>query len=468
MLLPLLALLPGLAWWGVGAAPALVLTLLEGAVAQVLLLVDHVAEIVELLHHLAEVVAVHVRRRHLQVFHHLLELLQQLARGVLGAAARHALQAVEHVLEILLAQHARIAVERTGELLIVLELLLHRLHEAVHGGAQLVHQLLELLVAGAAVERVAQRFLRGAQGRLRFGNIAVLQADRHRPQPRRYLAQGVVALGAHQRPEDRAQPEIDAGLGPEFVRPEGERIDRGDDLRTGAGVEREITPLLDQRLRQRFGERALGQTEGERLAPALVAAFIARRERHDHLGAGPGMIGHVLDGLRDAALGARLRQDQREIGRPVQRMRAVALRRRHVLAGEGRVRFGRAVVVLDAVGQEHRAAVLLLRVLGQRDRRRLVGSGVERPGQVVADAAQGRCPGGGDLEAVLLGAARGVRRLVDGGHAAAAGDVEVELAGGAPTRVLPAGTVTGSPAASAARAVSPGWMPARMIGGLPV
>ena len=33
-------------------------------------------------------------------------------------------------------------------------------------------QLLELLVAGAAIERVAQCFLRGAQGRLRFGNIA--------------------------------------------------------------------------------------------------------------------------------------------------------------------------------------------------------------------------------------------------------------------------------------------------------
>ena len=76
------------------------------------------------------------------------------------------------------------------------------------------------------------------------------------------------------------------------------------------------------------------------------------------------MVGHVLDGLRDAALGARRRQHQREIGRPVQRMRAVALRRRHVLAGEGRVRFGGAVVVLDAVGQKHRAAVLLLRVLG--------------------------------------------------------------------------------------------------------
>jgi hypothetical protein len=57
----------------------------------------------------------------------------------------------------------------------------HRLHEAVHGRAQLVHQLLELLVAGAAVERVAQRLLGVAQGRLGIGNIAVLEADRHRP-----------------------------------------------------------------------------------------------------------------------------------------------------------------------------------------------------------------------------------------------------------------------------------------------
>ena len=68
-----------------GAAPALILTLAEGAVAQILLFVDHVAEFVQLLHHVAEIVAVHVRRRHVQVFHHLLELLQQLARRVLGA-----------------------------------------------------------------------------------------------------------------------------------------------------------------------------------------------------------------------------------------------------------------------------------------------------------------------------------------------------------------------------------------------
>ena len=87
-LLPLSALRSALA-----AAPALILTLAEGAVAQILLFVDPVAEFVQLQHHVAEIVAVHVRRRHLQIFHHLLELLQQLARGVLGAAARHALRA---------------------------------------------------------------------------------------------------------------------------------------------------------------------------------------------------------------------------------------------------------------------------------------------------------------------------------------------------------------------------------------
>ena len=37
------------------------------------------------------------------------------------------------------------------------------------------------------------------------------------------------------------------------------------------------------------------------------------------------MIGQILDGLGDAGPGARLRQDQREIGRPVQWMRAFAV-----------------------------------------------------------------------------------------------------------------------------------------------
>ena len=142
---------------------------------------NHVAEVVELRHHVAEVVAVHVRRRHLQIFHHLLELLQQLTRGILGAVARQVLQPVEHALEVLRAQRAGIAVERTGELLLVLQLLLHRLQIAIHGGAQLIHQLLDFLIAGAAFERLAQRLLGVAQTGLGVGNVAVLDADRHLP-----------------------------------------------------------------------------------------------------------------------------------------------------------------------------------------------------------------------------------------------------------------------------------------------
>src|SRR4029453_13351539 len=71
-LLTLLAALPALA-----VAP-LVLTLLEGAVAQLLLLADHVAELVERRHHVVVAVAVHLLAGtgHLQVLQHLLELLQ--------------------------------------------------------------------------------------------------------------------------------------------------------------------------------------------------------------------------------------------------------------------------------------------------------------------------------------------------------------------------------------------------------
>ena len=286
-------------------------------------------------------------------------------------------------------------------------------------------------VAGAAFERLAQRLLGVAQGGLRVGNVAVLDADRHRPQPRRHVAQIVVGLGAHQRPEDRAQSEINAGVGREFFRRHGQRIERGEDERPRARIEREIAPLLDQRPRQRLGENALGQAERERLALAFVAAFVAGDQRHHHFGAGPGMVGQILDGLPDAVLGARLRQDQREIGRPVERMRALrALACRNiVLARKSRLRLGHPVIVLEPVGQQQRAAALLLGILGERDGRRLVGNGVERPGQVVADAAQRRGAGGRDLEAVLLRAARRMHLLLGGGHAACAGDVEIDLAG---------------------------------------
>jgi len=56
-------------------------------------------------------------------------------------------------------------------------------HEIVERRAQILGQLLDLFIAGAALQRLAQRLLGVAQRRLRVGNVAVLKADRHRPQP---------------------------------------------------------------------------------------------------------------------------------------------------------------------------------------------------------------------------------------------------------------------------------------------
>ena len=188
----------------------LVLALLEGLVAQLLLLADHVAELVERRHHVVvHVVALLARPRHLQVLEHLLQLFEQLLGRILGAGARHLLEPVDHVLEILRPQHAGIRIERARELLRVLAHLLgQRLHELVERGAQLVGELLDLLVGRAALQRLAQRFLRGAQRGLGVGELAVLDRHRHRPQPRHHVAQLIVGLGAGELQEDRAQAEI--------------------------------------------------------------------------------------------------------------------------------------------------------------------------------------------------------------------------------------------------------------------
>ena len=200
----LAALLPLLA--------ALVLALAERAVAQLLLLADHVAELVERRLHVVVVVALLAARpRHLQVLQHLLQLLEHLLGGVLGAGARQPLHAVEHALQILRAQVAHaVRIERPRHLRVLAHLLGQRLHELVERRAQLIHQLLDLFVGGAALQRLAQRVLRRAQCLLGLGDVAVLDVDRHRPQPRHDVAQAVVVLGARELPVDRAQAEIDA------------------------------------------------------------------------------------------------------------------------------------------------------------------------------------------------------------------------------------------------------------------
>ena len=165
------------------------------------------------------------------------------------------------------------------------------------------------------------------------------------------VAQLVVALGAHELRKDRVQAEIDVALDIEFLRRHRQRIERGEHARLRIAVEREDAPLLDQRARHRLGERPLRQLHFERLARALVAGFVARSQRHRHIGAGPRMFAQVLGGLADAVPGARLRQHQREIGRLVERARGIAVGAAVLRGLKGRLRADDAVVVFELVGQ---------------------------------------------------------------------------------------------------------------------
>ncbi len=120
---------------------------------------------------------------------------------------------------------------------------------------------------------------------------------------------------------DRAQAEIDAGVGRELLGRDGERVERGQHDRLLVGVERQDAALLDQRARQRLDEEALRQGEFMRLAAPFVAGFVMRDQRDGDLGAGPGVLGEIVDGLPAAAARARLRQREPHFGRLEQRMR---------------------------------------------------------------------------------------------------------------------------------------------------
>ena len=116
------------------AVAPLILTLLECAIAQLLLLADHIAELVERRHHVVVAVAVHLLpgTGHLQVLQHLLEVLQHPARGISRPGTRHLFKPVDHVAQILRAKLACVGIERPGELLWILaHLLRQRLQELV-------------------------------------------------------------------------------------------------------------------------------------------------------------------------------------------------------------------------------------------------------------------------------------------------------------------------------------------------
>ena len=117
------------------------------------------------------------------------------------------------------------------------------------------------------------------------------------------------------------EAEIVAGLRREQFRRDHQRVERGIDLRILVGVERQDAALLDQGPRQRLGEQPLRQPHVERLALALIAGLVLRRQRQRHVGAGIGVFAEILHGLADAVAGARIRQHQRKLRRLEQRPR---------------------------------------------------------------------------------------------------------------------------------------------------
>ena len=147
-------------------------------------------------------------------------------------------------------------------------LLLHALgefaQELVHRLAQLVGEALDLLVRGAAVHGFAQAVLRGAQFPLRIGQIAVLDLQRHRPQPVGDLHEILVGLGPPQALRAEAQAHEHAPLRRELVRRDEQRIERDLDALAVVRIEHELAPLLDEGLGERLGEGPLRQREVDR------------------------------------------------------------------------------------------------------------------------------------------------------------------------------------------------------------
>ena len=179
---------------------------------------------------------------------------------------------------------------------------------------------------------------------------------------------------------DRTQAEILPRLRREGLRRDQKRLQRDHHQRLLACVERKQPALLDQRAGERLVEDPLRQPHVEGQAASFIAGLILGDERQRDVRASIGMFAQVLRGLADAVLRPRTRQTEDEFDRIVQWRRC--LLRRAVVRRSQRdlgLRLGYAVIVLELVGERETAMRLSFRILRKRDRRRMVGDGLERP-----------------------------------------------------------------------------------------
>ena len=408
LLLTLLATLRTLAARAL-ALLALVLPVLEGLIAQILLLAGELVEFVGLLAHLAAVrIGFAARLRGLEVLQGLAKLVQQPLR-LGGVAALHRLgHVVEHLVEVVgrdgLGVRIRRALLALG--LAVLALALgHALHELVQGLLQVLGELLDLLVRRVALDGLLQAVLSRAQALLGIGEIAVLDLEGHLPEEIGHLHQGVVVAGRPETTRGRLEAEEDARLRREAVGRDQEGVEGGEHPAAALVRARDqAATLLRQRARQGLGEDPGRQRHLGGLRAALLSGLVLHDQRQANPCPGPGIVGEV-----DQRLGVVL-------ARGVGGQRQGDLRRRHqdARAGEGldeALGGGDAVIVLGPVGQVEGAARIDLKTADAAHFGGGVGNGLD-------DEVLGRRACGGDgevgdaageLEAVL--AQVGVRRL---------------------------------------------------------
>ena len=288
-----------------------------------------------------------------QLFQHALGIFRLALPG-------HLLHAVDHGLQVLRRDRPHVPVV-LGVLLRIVALLAHHLFRElaeilVHRPPQFLRQARDLIVAGIAVERVAQGVLRLLQRLLRVGHVAFLDLDRHVPEIFGERDQVLVGPRRAQPRHRGAQPEIHTGIGRELVRRDHHRVERGEDAATAGGVEDQVAALLDQRLGHRLGERALRQRDVEADAFAFLAQFVARHQRHLDASTGPGMHREIGRRASFAVAIVTAGQDQRNRRRRDEG-RAARLDRLAVSDGLAKPRFGRdhAVIVLHLVGERQRS-----------------------------------------------------------------------------------------------------------------
>ena len=148
-------------------------------VAQVLLLARHAIEFVERTVHFARhLVHLAAAARGLEIFEQRLQLIEH-ALGIGEIAVpRHLVELIEQRLQVLRGDRPQVAVDRLVAALLVaaLGLLGELVQELVERGAQLVGELADLLVRGAASEGVAQLLLQRPQVVFGIRQIAVFDA----------------------------------------------------------------------------------------------------------------------------------------------------------------------------------------------------------------------------------------------------------------------------------------------------